>query len=100
MASTCCTRARRYGKWWFSRLERATVNGEQARRHLAAGSDAHVWQPWDSPPAVYRFFNHFKPRLGLLMETEIWPNLVAEAKARAMPLVVVNARLSLACSAT
>ena len=26
------------------------VNGEQARRHLAAGSDAQVWQPWDSPP--------------------------------------------------
>ena len=53
-----------------------------------------VWQPWDSPAAVARFLGHFKPRLGLLMETEIWPNLVAAARARALPLVLVNGRLS------
>ena len=53
-----------------------------------------VWQPWDSPAAVARFFSHFKPRLGLLMETEIWPNMVDQAQLRAMPLLLVNGRLS------
>ena len=43
---------------------------------------------------VARFFNHFKPRLGLLMETEVWPNLVLGAEARKVPLVLVNGRLS------
>ena len=46
------------------------------------------------PAAVARFFSHFKPRLGLLMETEILPNTVSQAQARAMPLLLVNGRLS------
>ena len=56
--------------------------------------DVQVWQPWDSPAVVKRFLSHFKPRLGLLMETEVWPNMVAQAKARGVPLVLVNGRLS------
>jgi 3-deoxy-D-manno-octulosonic-acid transferase len=43
---------------------------------------------------VERFFEHFKPRLGLLMETEVWPCAVASAKARQLPLLLVNGRLS------
>ena len=75
-------------------LTHGTATGREEGRGLLRPGDVQVWQPWDGPAAVNRFFNHFKPRLGLLMETEIWPNLVAEAKARGMPLVLVNARLS------
>ena len=79
-------------------LTHGTATGREEGRALlkAIGQpgDVQVWQPWDSPAAVKRFFSHFRPRLGLLMETEIWPNLVAQAKARGMPLVLVNGRLS------
>ena len=74
-------------------LTHGTATGRAEGRALLRPGDVQVWQPWDSPGAVARFFQHFKPRLGLLMETEIWPNQVAQAKARAMPLLLVNARL-------
>ena len=41
-----------------------------------------------------RFLAHFAPVAGVLMETEIWPNLLAEAKARGLPVMLANARLS------
>ncbi|MEO7159719.1 MAG: 3-deoxy-D-manno-octulosonic acid transferase [Polaromonas sp.] len=79
-------------------LTHGTATGREEGRALLQSigrpGDLQVWQPWDSPAAVKRFFSHFKPRLGLLMETEIWPNLVAQAKVRGMPLVLVNGRLS------
>jgi len=79
-------------------LTHGTATGREEGRALlrAIGQpgDLQAWQPWDSPAAVKRFFSHFRPRLGLLMETEIWPNLVAQAQARGMPLVLVNGRLS------
>lgn len=75
-------------------LTHGTATGRAEGVALLQPGDVQVWQPWDSPGAVARFFEHFKPRLGLLMETEIWPNLVAGAQARAMPLVLVNGRLS------
>jgi 3-deoxy-D-manno-octulosonic-acid transferase len=75
-------------------LTHGTATGRAEGVALVQPGDVQVWQPWDSPGAVARFFAHFKPRLGLLMETEIWPNMVAAAKARAMPLALVNGRLS------
>ncbi|GHU04301.1 3-deoxy-D-manno-octulosonic acid transferase [Betaproteobacteria bacterium] len=53
-----------------------------------------AYLPYDLPDACARFLDHFKPRIGLLMETEIWPNLIAVAKARELPVLLVNARLS------
>lgn len=53
-----------------------------------------VYLPYDYPFAVRRFLAHFAPRAGLLMETEIWPNLVAQCAQAGVPLVLVNARLS------
>lgn len=70
----------------------ATGRAEGAK-HLQPG-DVQVWQPWDTPGAVARFLRHFRPQLGLLMETEIWPNLVAGCQAQGVPLVLANARLS------
>ncbi|MDH6185827.1 3-deoxy-D-manno-octulosonic acid transferase [Polaromonas sp. CG_23.6] len=79
-------------------LTHGTATGREEGRALLKSigqpGDVQVWQPWDSPAAVARFFSHFKPRLGLLMETEIWPNTVAGSKQRGMPLVLVNGRLS------
>ncbi|MDB5844693.1 MAG: Three-deoxy-D-manno-octulosonic-acid transferase domain protein [Polaromonas sp.] len=79
-------------------LTHGTATGREEGRALLKSigrpGDVQVWQPWDSPAAVQRFYGHFKPRLGLLMETEIWPNLIAQARSRHMPLVLVNGRLS------
>lgn len=75
-------------------LTHGTATGRAEGVALLQPGDVQVWQPWDSPGAVARFYEHFKPRLGLLMETEIWPNLVDAAQARAVPLALVNGRLS------
>ncbi len=75
-------------------LTHGTATGRAEGARLLRPGDIQIWQAWDSPAAVARFFDHFKPRLGLLMETEIWPNAVAAAKARDMPLLLVNGRLS------
>ncbi len=75
-------------------LTHGTATGRAEGSSLLRPGDVQIWQPWDSPAAVARFFDHFKPRLGLLMETEVWPCKVAAARARGVPLVLVNARLS------
>lgn len=53
-----------------------------------------AWLPWDLPGACTRFLKHWRPQLGLLMETELWPNLMHEARGQQVPMVLVNARLS------
>jgi len=53
-----------------------------------------AYLPYDLPDACGRFLDHFKPRVGLLMETELWPNLIAASAQRGIPLALVNARLS------
>ena len=54
-----------------------------------------AWLPYDVPFAVRAFLAHFKPRAGLIMETELWPNLVAlGARGADVPLYLVNARMS------
>lgn len=54
----------------------------------------HQYLPYDLPWAIQRFFNTIKPRVGLIMETEIWPNLIYKAKKMNIPLLLANARLS------
>ncbi len=75
-------------------LTHGTATGRGEGLALLEPGDVQVWQPWDAPGAVERFFTHFKPRLGVLMETEVWPQLVAGARAHGVPLHLVNARLS------
>jgi 3-deoxy-D-manno-octulosonic-acid transferase len=53
-----------------------------------------VYLPYDLPDALARFFARFRPVQGVLLETEIWPNLMAAAARRACPLMLANARLS------
>lgn len=54
----------------------------------------HVYLPYDLPDAVNRFMQQFKPRLAVIMETEIWPNLYAYCGNNQIPLYLINARLS------
>ena len=61
---------------------------------LLREGDAQAWLPFDTPGGARRFLRHFAPRAGVLMETEIWPNVLAAARARGLPLVLANARLS------
>lgn len=54
----------------------------------------HVYIPYDLPDGWLRFFNHFRPKLAVIMETEIWPNLFTACGDQQIPLLVINARLS------
>ena len=71
----------------------ATGRAEVARLVLRDG-DVQVWQPWDTPGAVQRFLQHFQPCIGILMETEMWPNLCHACLHTRTPLVLANARMS------
>lgn len=53
-----------------------------------------AYLPYDYPGAVSRFFRHFRPAFGVLMETEIWPNLLTGAQHAGVPVMLANARLS------
>jgi len=61
---------------------------------LATPDVLRCYLPYDFPFAVTRFFRHYRPVIGILMETEVWPNLVAGARRENIPLVLANARLS------
>ena len=75
-------------------LTHGTATGRAQGKTLLRSGDVQVWQPWDTVGAVTRFVQHFQPRMGLLIETEVWPNMVATCKHLQMPLCLVNARLS------
>jgi 3-deoxy-D-manno-octulosonic-acid transferase len=75
-------------------LTHGTATGRAAGQALLREGDFQIWLPWDAPGPVKQFFEHFQPRVGILLETEVWPSVVAAAQARAMPLLLVNARLS------
>jgi len=75
-------------------LTHGTATGWAEGERLLRPGDRQAWLPWDTPRAVRRFLGHFQPSAGVLMETEVWPNVVAECRARHVPLVLANARLS------
>jgi len=54
----------------------------------------HQFVPLDAPHAVARFLEHWRPDLGLFVESDLWPNLVMEAASRGVPLALINARMS------
>jgi len=78
-------------------LTHMTPTGRRTGAEFAAQRNGRIIQaylPYDLPSAVDRFLRHFQPRLGLLMETEIWPVLIERAYAAGVPMVLVNGRLS------
>jgi len=75
-------------------LTHGTATGRAEGAKLLRDGDVQTWLPWDTPGAVRRFLRHFRPSVGVLMETELWPNLVLGCRAAGMPLVLANARLN------
>ncbi|MFZ4625242.1 MAG: 3-deoxy-D-manno-octulosonic acid transferase [Rhodoferax sp.] len=75
-------------------LTHGTATGRAEGARLLQAGDLQFWQPWDSVGAVQRFLGHCRPDIGILMETEIWPNLVRACQQARVPLVLANARLS------
>jgi len=71
-----------------------TPTGAERARSLYAGL-AHVRHvPYDLPGAVRRFFDRVRPRVAIILETELWPNLYHECGRRGVPLVLASARIS------
>src|SRR5690554_1054149 len=71
-----------------------TPTGSQRVTTELATRVLHVYIPLDTAAAVARFYRRLKPRLVIVMETEVWPNLFRGAQRRKIPLVIANARLS------
>lgn len=75
-------------------LTHGTLTGRTTSEQLFGDSVLRCYLPYDLPFAVARFLRHYRPSLGLLMETELWFNLVHACRQRHIPLLLVNARLS------
>ncbi len=71
-----------------------TPTGSAQVRELFAGRVAHCYLPYDLPSAVARFLGRTRPRIALIMETELWPNLFHACAERQIPIVVANVRMS------
>ena len=75
----------------------ATGRAEGARQYaeaIARGQLRQAWLPYDFPGATRRFMAAWRPRCGLLIEREIWPNLLAAARGAGVPMALVSARFS------
>jgi 3-deoxy-D-manno-octulosonic-acid transferase len=71
-----------------------TAAGREAIKQVYGESVIVAFLPYDYPESVQSFLERFRPRLGILMETEIWPNLLARCVTNGIPVVLANARMS------
>lgn len=75
-------------------LTHATPTGRETGLALFGDAIEQAYLPYDIPPLVRLFLARARPTLGVIMETELWPNLFSACKANHVPLFLVNARLS------
>jgi 3-deoxy-D-manno-octulosonic-acid transferase len=75
-------------------LTTTTPTGSQRVKSLFGDEIHHVYLPYDTPGAVNHFLDYHRPKIALIVETEIWPNLFIEIGRRKIPLLIINARLS------
>lgn len=75
-------------------LTTVTPTGSETVQKLFGDRVFHVYLPYDLTASVERFLNRVRPRLAVIMETEIWPNLFFTCSNRSIPIVIANARLS------
>ena len=75
-------------------LTHMTPTGRATGATLFGDSVLRCYLPYDFPFAAGRFLDYFQPSCGILLETEIWPNLIHACRERAIPVYLVNARLS------
>lgn len=79
---------------WQILVTTGTVTSAQDIATRLPTGTIHQFVPVDHPAAVKRFFDYWQPTAGLIVESELWPNMLHQAQARALPLGLVNARLS------
>lgn len=72
-----------------------TPTGAARVKHAFGDSIIHAYLPYDLPDAVSRFLKSIQPEIAIIMETELWPNLLAACRKKNIPVCLVNARLSL-----
>jgi len=75
-------------------LTHTTPTGRATSEQLYGDDVLRVYLPYDYPFAANRFLRHFRPQLGILMETEIWFNLIHACHENSVPLLLLNARMS------
>jgi 3-deoxy-D-manno-octulosonic-acid transferase len=75
-------------------LTTATPTGRARAQSLFGDAVDVRFLPYDTPGAVARFLDRIRPRLGVIMETELWPNLFKECERRDVPLVLASARVT------
>lgn len=71
-----------------------TAAGRDTLRQVYGESVSALYLPYDLPGAVQRFLERFRPQLGIIVETEVWPNLLAACEANGVPVLLANARMS------
>lgn len=71
-----------------------TPTGSERIKAIFGEGVFHVYAPYDEYTCVKRFYNKMNPALAIFVETEVWPNMIAEAKSRNIPTVLANARMS------
>lgn len=71
-----------------------TPTGSERAQSAFGGDVCHVYLPYDLPDAIRRFLETTRPKLVIIMETELWPNFIKTLYHRNIPLVIANARLS------
>ena len=78
----------------FVLVTSGTVTSAAMMSHRLPAGAIHQFVPLDTPGAVARFLDHWKPDAGLFVESDLWPNLILAARARGVALALVNARIS------
>lgn len=71
-----------------------TPTGSDRVKSLFADKVLHVYLPYDLPFAIKRFLKAMRPQFGIIMETELWPNLILICAEKSIPVAIANARLS------
>lgn len=83
----------RHPEWQWV-LTTTTPTGSERVKSVFGNSVQHVYCPFDLPPFINGFLGRTQPSLAIIMETELWPNLLHASQQRGIPTVLANARLS------
>ena len=75
-------------------ITNTTPTASEQTQKLFGDRVEHTWFPFDTPLVTGAFLRHWSPQLVVMVETEIWPNVMASAREQGIPVALVNARLS------
>jgi 3-deoxy-D-manno-octulosonic-acid transferase len=75
-------------------LTHMTPTGRATGAELFGAAAEQAWLPYDTAGATRAFLRHFRPRVGVILETEVWPRLLEQARREGVPVVLANGRLS------